>query len=120
MKKDVNELKRLVYSVVQNEQQVHKPEKESPTSIVLRHAYENPASDIVPARDKQNFQMKDEESIEVAEAVEEESFSLEEKEKEVIIKALQKNHGKRKGAARDLGISERTLYRKLKEYNIDS
>ena len=44
---------------------------------------------------------------------------IEEKEKELIIKALEKNHGKRKMAANDLGISERTLYRKLKEYNIE-
>ena len=44
---------------------------------------------------------------------------LEEKEKEMIVKALEKNHGKRKLAAQDLGISERTLYRKLKEYDIE-
>ena len=44
---------------------------------------------------------------------------LEEKEKEIIIKALQKHNGKRKDAAKDLGISERTLYRKIKEYDIN-
>ena len=44
---------------------------------------------------------------------------LEEKEREMIARALEKNHGKRKLAAQDLGISERTLYRKLKEYNLD-
>ncbi len=48
----------------------------------------------------------------------EESLSLEEKEKEMIMKALEKHHGKRKYAASDLGISERTLYRKIKEYNL--
>lgn len=52
-------------------------------------------------------------------AIIEESFSLEEKEKEMIVKALEKNTGKRKKTAEDLGISERTLYRKLKQYNID-
>ena len=41
-------------------------------------------------------------------------------EKDLIIKALKKNHNKRKLAARDLQISERTLYRKLKEYHIDN
>ena len=60
-----------------------------------------------------------EESIQDTEAVEEESLSLEEKEREMIARALEKNHGKRKLAAQDLGISERTLYRKLKEYNLD-
>lgn len=49
----------------------------------------------------------------------EESLSLIDKEKELIIKALGKHKGKRKDAALDLGISERTLYRKIKEYNID-
>jgi transcriptional regulator with PAS, ATPase and Fis domain len=47
-----------------------------------------------------------------------ESLSLEEKEKEIIKKAIDKHRGKRKHAARELGISERTLYRKIKEYNL--
>ncbi|MDX1652279.1 MAG: sigma-54 dependent transcriptional regulator [Brumimicrobium sp.] len=49
----------------------------------------------------------------------EESLSLEEREKEFIKKALEKHNGKRKHAARELGISERTLYRKIKEYNLN-
>lgn len=48
----------------------------------------------------------------------EESLSLEAREKELIIKALDKHKGKRKHAAKELGISERTLYRKIKEYEI--
>lgn len=48
----------------------------------------------------------------------EESLSLAEREKEFIIKALDKHRGKRKNAAKELGISERTLYRKIKEYGI--
>jgi transcriptional regulator with PAS, ATPase and Fis domain len=49
----------------------------------------------------------------------EESLSLENQEKELIIKALEKHKGKRKYAALELGISERTLYRKIKEYGLD-
>ena len=49
----------------------------------------------------------------------EESLNIMDKEKELIEKALKKHKGKRKDAALDLGISERTLYRKLKEYNIE-
>lgn len=49
----------------------------------------------------------------------EESLSLDDLEKEMIIKALEKHHGKRKSAAKDLNISERTLYRKIKEYGLD-
>lgn len=52
------------------------------------------------------------------EEVEEESLSLEDREKELIIKALEKYRGRRKNASKELGISERTLYRKIKEYGI--
>jgi transcriptional regulator with PAS, ATPase and Fis domain len=48
----------------------------------------------------------------------EESLSLQEKEKQLIHKALEKHRGKRKSAAKELGISERTLYRKIHEYDI--
>ena len=54
-----------------------------------------------------------EESVEI-----EESLSLEEREKELIQKALKKHNGRRKNAAKELGISERTLYRKIKEFEI--
>lgn len=47
------------------------------------------------------------------------SLSLEKKEKEMILRALRKHNNKRKYAASDLGISERTLYRKIKQYEID-
>ena len=60
-----------------------------------------------------NFNGDFEEHVEV-----EESLSLEDREKELIKKALEKHRGKRKYAAQDLGISERTLYRKIKEYNL--
>jgi DNA-binding NtrC family response regulator len=49
----------------------------------------------------------------------EESLNIMDKEKELIVKALKKHRGKRKDASSDLGISERTLYRKLKEYDIN-
>jgi transcriptional regulator len=49
----------------------------------------------------------------------EETLSLDEVEKEMIRKALDRHHGKRKNAAKDLNISERTLYRKIKEYGLD-
>lgn len=68
--------------------------------------------------DRNNFYNDDyQEAIEEHEEVEE-SLSLEAREKELIIKALAKHKGKRKHAAKELGISERTLYRKIKEYEI--
>ncbi len=50
---------------------------------------------------------------------EEEAMSIQEVEREMIVKALERNEGKRRQAAKDLQISERTLYRKIKEYNLD-
>ena len=118
MKKDMNDLKHLVYDIMQKEHIT--PEPEPPTSIVLRELYETPQSEFLAPQPPKSFSAEKERHIEATEAVIEESLSLEEKEKEMIIKALEKNHGKRKLAAQDLGISERTLYRKLKEYNIDN
>lgn len=57
--------------------------------------------------------------IDVTHEAEEVSLSLEKQEKDMIIRALQKNKNKRKYAAKDLGISERTLYRKIKQYDIE-
>lgn len=57
--------------------------------------------------------------VDISHEAEEESLSLEQQEKEMILKALKKNHNRRKNAARDLGISERTLYRKIKLFGIE-
>jgi len=57
--------------------------------------------------------------VEAQEAHEEENLSLEDKEREMIRKALEKHRGRRKKAATELGISERTLYRKIKQYELE-
>ncbi len=60
----------------------------------------------------------EEEEFVTPEVIEDESLGLEDRERKAIVRALEQNRGNRKGAAADLHISERTLYRKLKEYNI--
>lgn len=117
MKKDMNDLKRLVYNLMQNEP-THEPSQEPSTSLVLRNLYETPSPEMTTTSIP-TYTHPDE-HIQESEAIIEESFSIEEKEKELIVKALEKNHGKRKLAAQDLGISERTLYRKLKEYHLEN
>lgn len=62
---------------------------------------------------------EDTEEFQTAQEVVEESLSLADREKEFIEKALEKHRGRRKNAAKELGISERTLYRKIKEYDIN-
>jgi len=62
---------------------------------------------------------QEEEFQDIAHEAEDDSLSIVKKEKELIVRALRKNNNKRKYAARDLGISERTLYRKIKEYELE-
>jgi transcriptional regulator with PAS, ATPase and Fis domain len=61
----------------------------------------------------------DDDDIQDTEEYVEETLSLDEVEKEMIRKALERHRGKRKNAAQDLKISERTLYRKIKEYGLE-
>jgi len=63
---------------------------------------------------------EDAQTEDISHETEEETLSLDAIEKEMILKALRKHHNKRKYAAQDLGISERTLYRKLKQYDLES
>jgi transcriptional regulator with PAS, ATPase and Fis domain len=117
MKKDVNELKKMFFDLLQNpnlaqhapvfadELKEYSNGNGSPaltgTSSQPVILHQGSASDIHHHEDV------------------EESLSIMDKEKELIIKALKKHKGKRKDASLDLGISERTLYRKLKEYDIE-
>lgn len=121
MKKDMGDLKRLVHDLMnKGVEQAHLNEDNAriikdlydDTSI----SYEEPHKPVSPAIYRNE---KESDQIEDTEEFIEESLSLVDKEKELIKKALEKHHGKRKYAAEDLGISERTLYRKIKEYDID-
>ena len=114
MKKDVTELKKMFFEVMQNPalaqangyQHEHALNEYHPTD--QQHTLTQPAQPVILNGNDIH------QHVEV-----EESLSIMDKEKELIIKALKKHRGKRKDAAADLGISERTLYRKLKEYDID-
>jgi DNA-binding NtrC family response regulator len=117
MKRDVADLKQLVFDLMQKED--HDEEMPEHASLLFRDLHEARHHDFTRATGGRGHKIDHDVPIEDTEEVIEESLSLEEKEKELIVRALEKNRGKRKMAARDLGISERTLYRKLKEYNID-
>jgi transcriptional regulator with PAS, ATPase and Fis domain len=139
MRRDVTELKKLMLQVLQNERdggamiQEHKglfrnlddevganlptysnlpAERPEPNSLVI-----TPMSATQDNGDTVYYDAKVEDITH--HEVEEDNLSLEKKEKEMILKALRKNNHKRKYAAQDLGISERTLYRKIKQYEID-
>ena len=105
MKKDVNELKKLVHDIMGGNVPVPTVDEGAPAYVTqpihpeMVHSMRPPLQEPVD--------------------VEEETLSLEEVEKEMIRKALEKHNGRRKNAAADLKISERTLYRKIKEYNLE-
>jgi transcriptional regulator with PAS, ATPase and Fis domain len=113
MKKDVNELKKMFFDLLQN------PNIAQHAPVFNDQAFAELNNNApVSSSSKPVFLQHNNDSIDHHEDVEE-SLSIIDKEKELIIKALKKHKGKRKDASLDLGISERTLYRKLKEYDIE-
>jgi DNA-binding NtrC family response regulator len=121
MKRDVTELKKLFVDVVQNPganqnnayiNELKELQSHEAGSPVLMPHHNTGGGSTHPITIGRHNDIND--HVEV-----EESLNIMDKEKELIIKALKKHKGKRKDAAMDLGISERTLYRKLKEYSID-
>ncbi len=118
MKKDVTELKKMFFDILQNPSVAHATTFQDGGVMHNFQPAEVPASPSIIAPASQPFIIQDSSKIDHHEEVEE-TLSIADKEKELIEKALKKHKGKRKDAALDLGISERTLYRKLKEYNIN-
>ncbi len=118
MKKDMSELKKIVLDIIENnddgtdiEQTKALLVKDFGTDLLVPEPNTNHEVKITTPDDNKR------EDFEHGEVVEE-ILSLQDKEREMIKKALEKHRGKRKNAANELGISERTLYRKIKEYNI--
>ena len=116
MKRDMNDLKKLVVDLMEN----HGEPITGDQAQSIRNLYKNDNGNFVPTETSIKHIHVDKENIQDTEEYIEESLSLEDKEIELIIKALEKHNGKRKYAAQELGISERTLYRKIKEYDIDA
>ncbi|MEA3478219.1 MAG: sigma-54 dependent transcriptional regulator [Bacteroidota bacterium] len=119
MKKDINELKKVVVNILKD-QKADDQVQESNVQLIRQlneeiDAIQDVGNEIEIRHEKD---MHFPEPIQESEVVEE-SLSLEKKEVEMIRKALNRHNGKRKDAAKELGISERTLYRKIKEYDIN-
>ena len=110
MRRDITDLKAQVNSMSQNQQSVQQP-------VSIFTPDEGTTTVNVPAGSRKSTQKDDD--IQDTEVYVEETLSLDEVEKDMIKRALAKHGGKRRGAAADLNISERTLYRKIKEYNLE-
>ncbi|PLX01685.1 MAG: sigma-54-dependent Fis family transcriptional regulator, partial [Marinilabiliales bacterium] len=123
MKKDVTELKKIVINLLEQESETTALEQTK--ALLVKDYYETPFSkpterrETKPEFSHESYKDDDDDVYHDSEIIEE-SLSLQDKEKEMIRKALEKHNGKRKNAANELGISERTLYRKIKEYKIRS
>ncbi len=116
LKKDMNELKQLMYDMMHG--QPAYPASPLPDNLLPYPAAPEPASNgnITPSQPTPIY-LQHNEHVDHHEEVEE-SLMLADREKEFIIKSLKKHKGRRRDAANELGISERTLYRKIKEYDI--
>ncbi len=121
LRKDVMELKGIVFDMMQNRTPGHE-QLGTPDSPQLNKLFEQHNFERQPPQQHSSFNNSPGNQsiieIPVAQPVNE-SFSLEEKEVEMIRKALHKYNGRRKKAANELGISERTLYRKIKQYDLE-
>lgn len=130
MRQDVTELKKLVHEIMSE----RASGSAGATPSMSSSAYYTPAAQLVTSASAEPnvptiihpavqsvtpIASPADDDIQDTEEYVEESLALDDVEKEMIRKALEKNHGKRKSAAQDLNISERTLYRKIKEYGLD-
>lgn len=117
LRRDVNDLKKVVFGLLENSESQPSTERSTYQSYPVQTYEENPI--ILPSA--QIKKDTDQEFIEAesVHSISEDDLSIEAKEIELIRRALNRNAGKRKKAADDLGISERTLYRKIKQYELE-
>ena len=134
MKNDVNDLKKLVHKLIENgdgsedlinqHKSLFKNMDVKVDSLLPAHSNvekdHESSTPMILGSTRDTADTFDYDNVEdVAHETEDESLLIEKKEKELIIRALKKNRNKRKYAAQDLGISERTLYRKIKFYDLE-
>ncbi len=119
MKKDVTELKKMFLEILKNPSLAADTQEAFSRDLKELKPQEHFGGLVTTAYPSQPVVIHNNGNGEIHQHEEvEESLSIMDKEKELIVKALKKHKGKRKDASSDLGISERTLYRKLKEYDI--
>lgn len=118
MRNDINDLKKLTLDLMKgdNAKDIQEQNHQLLEKIYSNQELKDSNIEVLNIPQSTSSQEKEYDYIETIE--EDESLSLQEKEIEMIKKSLEKNNNKRKLAAKDLGISERTLYRKIKQYDL--
>lgn len=122
MKKDMNDLKKIVLDMLNGQGQAGQLVKDNPHLFEDLHDHREIDKEpvvLIPTQQDTSVDGDVEDVHDITHEAEDDSLSIEKKEKELIMRALRKNNNRRKYAARDLGISERTLYRKIKQYELE-
>jgi transcriptional regulator with PAS, ATPase and Fis domain len=122
MKGDMNDLKKLVYDLIEHSGMnvaLDDPNARIIQNLIREKRNQTATPEMTGTKSVDFAPHQTRDDIQDTEEIVEESLSLADKEVEMIKKALEKYNGKRKLAANELGISERTLYRKIKEYGIE-
>lgn len=117
LKSDLNDLKQFVYGVTKQQTVPHFEQGVAQPSVGFQNSSEQPI--VLPHSGAQPVIIQDKKQFDTHETIEE-SLNIMDVERELIVKALKKHRNKRKDAAADLGVSERTLYRKIRDYKIDA
>src|ERR1019366_1647072 len=121
MKKDLQDLKKIVVDLIENDNQLNQDFQPENAPLIKKLYQEVGSSETALQLGYNNTSptfIKPKNETPIQAVVTEENLSLHEIEEDMIKKALAKHKGKRKNAAKELGISERTLYRKINEYSI--
>lgn len=117
MKQDITDMKKLVLEMMQNPEFARNMQDTNPQLVKRIIQDVSPSEPVTTPSEEMEYETGEPDDFQESEVIEE-SLSLQKKEIDLIRRALDKHNGKRKAAARELGISERTLYRKIKEYDI--
>ena len=119
MKRDLNELKKLTNNLKKTSSNESEKLDDIQSLIPKKFKEIDDSNNQNNVLLDDNYENKNDKYSLAEEIIEEETLSIQDKELELIIKALERNNGRRKAAANELGISERTLYRKIKQYDLE-
>ena len=119
MKRDLNELKKLTNNLKKSTSNESEKLDDIQSLIPKKFKEIDDSNNQNNVLLDDNYETKNDKYSFAEEIIEEETLSIQDKELELIIKALERNNGRRKAAANELGISERTLYRKIKQYDLE-
>ena len=119
MKRDLNELKKLTNNLKKTTSNESEKLDDIQSLIPKKFKEIDDSNNQNNVLLDDNYETKNDKYSFAEEIIEEETLSIQDKELELIIKALERNNGRRKAAANELGISERTLYRKIKQYDLE-